>query len=143
MNLYKIIKYLAFALGIIGVIFVLMVMAGDASAAESMGSNVLYITYTVLALAILLVLVYVVKGLFSGDIKKTLMTVGLFLAIIVVSFVLSSGTDLDLTPFTSKGLDITESTSKYVGAGLYAFYILAIVAIGSMVFSGAKNIFKK
>lgn len=143
MNLYKIIKYLAFALGIIGAIFVLMVMAGDESAADSMGSNVLYVTYAVLGLAILLVLVYVLKGLFSGDIKKTLMTVGLFLAIVVISFVMSSGSDLDLTPFTAKGLDITESTSKYVGAGLNAFYILAVVAIGSMLFSGVKKIFNK
>ena len=120
-----------------------MVMAGDESAADSMGSNVLYVTYAVLGLAILLVLVYVLKGLFSGDIKKTLMTVGLFLAIVVISFVMSSGSDLDLTPFTAKGLDITESTSKYVGAGLNAFYILAVVAIGSMLFSGVKKIFNK
>ncbi|MFB9055947.1 hypothetical protein ACFFU9_04255 [Mariniflexile ostreae] len=143
MGLYKIVKYLAYALGIIGAIFALMIMAGDAGTADSMGNNVLYVTYVVLALAILLVLIYVLKGLFSGDVKKTLVTVGLFAAIIVISFVMSSGSDLDLTPFTSKGQDVTESTSRYVGAGLYTFYILAVVAIGSMVFSGVKKIFNR
>ena len=56
---------------------------------------------------------------------------------------MSSGTDLDLTPFTDKGLNVDEGTSKVVGAGLYAFYALAIVAIGSMVLGGVKNIFNK
>ena len=60
-----------------------------------------------------------------------------------MSFAISSGTDLDLTPFTEKGLDIDEGASKAVGAGLYAFYILAVVAIGSMLFGGVKKIFNK
>ncbi|ALJ05092.1 hypothetical protein APS56_08120 [Pseudalgibacter alginicilyticus] len=143
MGLYKIVKYLAIALGVIGAVLALMIMAGDADTADSMGSNVLYVTYIVLGLAILLVLIYVVKGLFAGNIKKTLMTVGAFVAIVVISFVISSGTDLDLTPFTKKGQDITEATSKNVGAGLYTFYILAVLAIGSMMFSGVKKILNR
>ena len=139
MGLYKIIKYIAFALGIIGAILVLLVMSGS----EGMIENILYVTYAILFLVIALVLVYVLKGLFAGDVKKTLLTVGVFAAIIVLSFVISSGTDLDLTPFTDKGLDIDEGTSKMVGAGLYAFYILAVVAIGSMLFGGVKKIFNK
>ena len=143
MDLYKIVKYLAFALGIIGAVFALMIMAGDEGTADSMGGNVLYITYAVLGLAILLVLIYVVKGLFAGNIKKTLTTVGIFLGIIVISFVMSSGTDLDLEPFNAKGAGITESTSKNVGAGLYTFYFLAVIAIGSMLFSGVKKILNR
>jgi hypothetical protein len=80
--------------------------------------------------------------LFSGDIKKTIMTVGAFAAVIIISYVMSSGTDLDLKPFTDKGADVTESVSKNVGAGLYAFYILAAVAIGSMLYGGAKKMIK-
>lgn len=141
--LYKIIKYLAFALGIVGVVLALIIMAGDADTASSMGDNILYVTYVVFAFAILLVLIYVLKGLFTGDIKKTLVTVGLFAVIIVISFIMSTGNDLDLTPFTSKGLDVTQSTSKYVGAGLYTFYILAVLAIGSMFLSGVKKLFNR
>ena len=143
MGLHKILKIAAFALAIIGAIFALMIMAGDEDTAQSMSGNMLYIAYVVLGIVILLVLLFVIKGLFSGDIKKTLMTVGAFLAVIVISYMISSGTDLDLTPFTDKGLDVDEGVSKNVGAGLYAFYILAVVAIGSMLFGGVKKLFNK
>lgn len=75
--------------------------------------------------------------------KKTLMTVGAFLAIVVISYAISSGTDLDLQPFIEKGENYTEATSKQVGAGLYAFYFLAILAIGSMLYGGVKKLFNK
>lgn len=143
MNLHKIIKFVAFALAIIGSIFAVMIMAGDDKTQEAMGSNMLYVTYVILGLILALVLVFVIKELFAGNIKKTLMTVGLFLVIIGISYGMSSGTDLDLKPFTDKGLGITEGTSKQVGAGLYTFYILACIAIGSMAFSGVKKIFNK
>jgi hypothetical protein len=143
MGLHKILKILVMVLGVVGVVFALMIIAGDESSAEGMSGNMLAITYIVLGLAIALVLIYVVKGLFSGDIKKTLMTVGIFAAIVIVSYAISSGSDLDLTPFTAKGQDVTDSTSKNVGAGLNVFYILAILAIASMVFSGVKKIFNR
>ena len=143
MGLHKILKIIAFALAIIGAILVLVIMAGDEDTALNMSGNMLYVTYATLGIVILLVLIYVLKGLFDGDIKKTLMTVGAFAAIIIVSYVLSSGTDLNLKPFTDKGADITEATSKNVGAGLIAFYILAVLAIGSMLYGGVKKIFNK
>ena len=143
MGLHKILKIVAFALAIIGAIFALMIIAGDQTAAESMSSNMLYISYIVFGIVLLLVLIFVVKGIFAGDIKKTLMTVGAFLAIVAVSYMISSGSDLDLKPFTDKGLNITEATSKQVGTGLYAFYFLAVIAIISMLYGGVKKIFNK
>ena len=143
MNFHKIIKIVAFALAIIGAIFALLIMAGSEESAESMSSNMLYVAYAVLAIVLLLVLFFVLKGLFAGNIKKTLGTVGAFLAVIFISYGISSGTDLNLQPFIDKGTDVTESTSKTVGAGLYAFYILALVAIGSMLYGGAKKLFNK
>ncbi|SFZ90673.1 hypothetical protein SAMN05428642_1011074 [Flaviramulus basaltis] len=143
MGLHKILKIVALALGVIGAIIALVIIASDKETAESMGGNLLYVSYIILGIVIALVLVFVIKGLFAGDIKKTLMTVGAFLAIIVISYVISSGTDLSLKPFTDKGADVTESTSKMVGAGLYAFYFLAILAIGSMLYGGVKKIFNK
>ena len=41
----------------------------------------------------------------------------------------------------SRNLGLKKATSKYVGAGLYAFYALAIIAIGAMALSGIKKIF--
>ncbi|UKM65338.1 hypothetical protein GSB9_01902 [Flavobacteriaceae bacterium GSB9] len=143
MGLHKILKIVAFALAIIGAIFALMIMAGDEESAQNMSGNMLYVAYAVLGIVLLLVVLFVLKGLFAGNIKKTLLTVGIFLAIVFISYGISSGTDLNLKPFIDKGADVTESTSKTVGAGLYTFYILAILAIGSMLYGGAKKIFNR
>ncbi|WP_248724294.1 hypothetical protein [Seonamhaeicola sp. ML3] len=143
MGLHKILKIVAFALAILGAIFVFMIWFGDEDTASSMGGNLLYVSYVILALILGFVIIFVLKGLFAGNIKKTLMSVGAFLAIILVSYGISSGTDLDLQPFVEKGQDVTEATSKNVGAGLYAFYVLAILAIASMAYSGVKKIFNK
>ena len=140
MGLHKILKYFAYTIGVIGTIFALMLMMTDS---DSMIDNILYITYIVLFVIIVLILVYVIKGIFAGNIKKTLITVGLFLAVILISYMVSSGTDLDLKQFNDKGLGITEGISKNVGAGLYAFYILITVAIFTTFLSGAKKFLKK
>ena len=143
MGLHKILKIVAFALAIIGAIVALIIIAGDEDTALSMSGNMRLIAYAGLSIVLLLVLLFVIKGLFAGDIKKTLMTVGAFAAVIIISYFIASGSDLDLQPFNDKGLGITESISKNVGAGLNAFYILAVVAIGSMLFGGVKKMFNK
>jgi hypothetical protein len=142
MNLHKILKIVAIILSVIGAGFALVIIAGDEDTAKSMSGNMLMVSYVILAIILVLVLIYVIKGLFAGNIKKTLMSVGAFVGIILISYILSSGTDLDLSPFNAKGLGITEAISKNVGAGLIAFYILGVLAIGSMVFSGFKKISK-
>jgi hypothetical protein len=139
MDLHKIFKIVAFALSIIALIFGLMIMAGDDATTDSMSGNILIVTYIVLAIILVLILIFIIKGLFAGNIKKTLMTVGAFLAIILISYILSSGTDLDLTQFNSKGLGITEAISKNVGAGLIALYILMFLSIVSLIFTGFKK----
>ena len=136
MSLHKIIKIIVGVLSVIGIIFGLMIISGN----EGMIDNMLYVTYATLALILALVLIFVIKGLFEGDIKKTLLSVGAFLVILFIAYAMSSGTDLDLTPFLDKGMDVTEATSKYVGAGLYAFYFLAIIAIGAMVYANVKKL---
>jgi uncharacterized membrane protein YeaQ/YmgE (transglycosylase-associated protein family) len=139
MELHKILKYVALALGVIGTLLALLIMSGS----EGMIDNMLYVTYLVLAIVIALILIYVIKGLFAGNIKKTLTTVGLFLAVILISYLISSGTDLNLDKLNEKGLGVTETVSKNVGAGLYAFYFLMVIAIASIFLSGAKKLFKK
>mgnify|MGYP000341943491 FL=1 len=38
-----------------------------------------------------------------------------------------------------RGIEVTEGTVKTVGAGLWSFYILAIVAVVAMVVGGFKK----
>lgn len=150
MGLHKIIKILAVALSIVGAIFLIMIISKGDDAIEAIYSEggqsavdyMSYIAYAVLAIILVIVLIFVLKGLFAGNIKKTLISVGLFFGIVIVSYLMSSGTDLDLQPFINKGQDITEATSRNVGAGLYTFYALAVFAIGSMAFSGIKKMIK-
>ena len=75
-------------------IVALIIIAGDEDTALSMSGNMLLIAYAVLSIVLLLVLLFVIKGLFAGDIKKTLMTVGAFAAVIIISYFISSGSDL-------------------------------------------------
>jgi len=138
MGLHKILSIVALILAVIGIIFGLMIMSGS----HSMIDNMMYVAYVIFAITIALVLFYVIIGLFAGNIKKTLLSLGVFFAIIVVSYVLASGTNLDLQPFIDKGLNVTETTSKNVGAGLYTFYALAIFAIVAMALSGIKKLVK-
>ncbi len=139
MDLHKILKYFAYAFGIIGAILALLIMTGS----DGMIDNILYVTYIVLFVVIALILIYVVKGIFAGNIKKTITTVGLFLGVILISYLISSGTDLDLKQFNDKGLGITEGVSKNVGAGLYAFYFLSVIAIGATLLSSIKKLLNK
>ncbi len=145
MNSQKIITIILGIVGVISALFLFMIInTGDDAikAGESNGvvTTFMYIAYMVLLIVIGIVLLFVFKGLLSGNIKKTLMTVGAFLAVVIISYIISSGTDLDLQPFIDKGVNLTEATSKLVGAGLYTFYFLAIIAIGSMLYGGSKKL---
>ena len=144
MGIYKILKYLAIAFGVIAAVLLARVlMAGDDSITDSADVQAsvvdpfLWVSYIVLGIVIALVLFYVIKGLFKGDIKKTLLSVGLFLVIIVLSYVLAGDEiiyDRNDVPV------ISASGSKWVGAGLIAFYILGALAILAMLFSGVTKI---
>ena len=81
-------------------------------------------------------MIFVVKGILGGDVKKTLMSVGAFLLIFVISYVMADGVE----SFTKDGELVTAQTSRYIGTGLYAFYILSVVAVIAMAFSGVKKL---
>ena len=133
MALHKIFKIIGIVLGLLGVLFMALLLSGN----ESSMDWLIYTGYIVLAVVVVMVLLFVLKGVFEGDIKKTLISVGVFAAIIIVSYVLADSTPMALP---DDGGMTSESGSKWVGTGLYTFYILAIVAVGLMVFSGFKKI---
>jgi len=145
MGLHKILSIIALVLAVVGIFFGLLITTGDLETLGEPGSmidNMMYVAYVIFAITIVLVLIYVIKGLFAGNIKKTVLSLGAFLAIVIISYLIASGTNLDLQPFIDKGLNVTEATSKNVGAGLYTFYALAIFAIVVMALSGFKKLVK-
>ena len=150
MGLHKIIKIVALLLSVAGIIFFVMILREGDDVIENRlaaGEDVavvnwaLYTAYIIFAVVLTFVLIFVLKGILAGDIKKTLIVLGVFLAVIVIAYMLSSGSDVDSLPLVD-GVPISESGSKWVGTGLHTFYILAILAIAAMVLSGVKKITK-
>ncbi len=138
MGLHKIIKIVGLILSLIGVALLgMMIMEGDDVIKET-GSGIdafIYTAYVIFALVLIAVVIFGLKGLMSGNIKNTLIIIGAFIVIVGVSYGLADSNQLTL----ANGELLTESKSKWIGAGLYTFYILAIIAIGSMIVSGFKK----
>lgn len=145
MTLHKILKYLALVIGVVGLILLgRIIYAGD-TAIEASGDMqtsyldpFMWVAYLVLFIVIFSVLFFVIKGLFRGNIKNTLISVGAFVAIILIAYVLTDGSEVQL----KDGDVLSASGSHWVGAGLVTFYILAAIAVLSMVFSGVKKLMK-
>ena len=147
MNIVKIMRIIVAVVGVVAAIFLVRIIGvGDdeiKAGQDSVVQPLMYMAYIALVLTIVAVLLFTVINLIKKPavLKQTLINVGLFAVVVVIGYVLSSGTDLDLKPFISKGLDVTESTSKYVGMGLITFYILTAIAILAMIYTGVKKLF--
>jgi len=145
MTLHKVLKYLALVIGVIGLILLGRIIAtGDdaiKASADLQGSHLdpfMWIAYLVLAVIVVLVAIFVIVGLFRGNIKNTIIAVGSFAVIIILAYVLSDGEATQL----KDGTMLSASGDHWVGAGLITFYILAGIAIAAMVFSGIKKLAK-
>lgn len=145
MTVHKVLKYLALVIGVIGLILLgRIIIAGDdaisASAADqnSLLEPMMWVGYIVLAICILIVGFFVIKGLFSGNVKNTLISVGAFVLVIVIAYVLTDGNEVQL----KDGDTLSASADHWVGAGLVVFYILAAIAAGAMVLSGIRKLIK-
>ena len=113
-----------------------------AEAAENGAMNAMFIiTYLLLGIAVVVSLVFTLKNLFSNPqgLKKTLFVVGGFLLVVVISYVLASGTDV--APEFAAMSD--ESTVKKIGMGLNVFFILTIIAVVALIIPAVKNMFSK
>ena len=74
-----------------------------------------------------------------GKLKKSLIFIGFLIIVIGIAFASSTGVE---TPMKD-GQVLSASGSKWVGTGIRVFYILASVAVLSMIAFGARNIIKK
>ncbi len=148
MNIQKITTIVALILGVLGLIFQVTILskgddviemnslAGDFSAVSPMITLALFI----LAVVVLITLVSSFAALASNPakLKKALISIAAFAVVVVISYVFSEGVETPL----KDGEVLSASGSRWVGTGLRTFYILAVVAVGTMVFSGVKRFFK-
>ena len=95
----------------------------------------------VLVVTVAMTLVFSVKNLVSekSKMKKAGISIGSFLAVFVLAFVLSSGVE---TPLPDGGM-LSATQSKLVEAGIRTFYLLTIIAGGIMIYFSVSKYFKK
>ena len=95
----------------------------------------------VLLVTVLLTLVFSMKNLFSekSKLKKAGMSIGSFLFVFILAFVLSSGVE---TPMQD-GKMLSALQSRFVEAGIRTFYLLTLIAGGIMVYFSVSKYFKK
>jgi hypothetical protein len=149
MKIQNIIKIISAIIGILAAFFLLRIIGtGDDNIkmAATMGdfsavSPLVELARIVLFITIAVTLIFTLLGLFSDfeKLKKAAVSVGLFLVVIAISYVLSDGVDTPL----KDGEVFSASGAKWVGTGIRTFYILAAVAISLMLFSGVTKILKK
>lgn len=142
MNLHKVTKIAAIVISILSLVALGGLMAtSDNTEDNSWISPLIYLSYVILLACIVVVLIYVFKNLFSNkeNLKKTLIYIGVFFGVVLVSFILADGTEIKSA---SNEIIASESTSKWVSTGLNTFYLLAIVAIGTMFWTGFNKIKK-
>jgi uncharacterized membrane protein len=142
MNLHKVTKIAAIVISVLSLAFLGGLMASSGETEDnSWISPLIYLSYIILIATVLVVLIYVLKNLFTHkeDLKKTMVFIGMFLGLILISFILADGTEVKSA---TNEIIASESTSKWVSTGLNMFYLLAIVAIGTMFWTGFNKIKK-
>ena len=75
----------------------------------------------------------------TNNAKKTLYTIGGLVAVLIFSYLIASDEVLG----SYDKYEITASTAKKVGMGIISFYILAIGAIGSVLYAELSKTFSK
>jgi len=142
----KILTIVLAVIGVLSIAFLAMIIsAGDdaVKAGEASGSvnAIMYIAYFILAFVVLFVIVFSLKNIISNPdiLKRTIRSVGIFAILALFCyFVLAKGVE---TPLKDGGT-LSASGSKLLGAGLYLFYFLILLAGGSMLFYGIKKMIK-
>lgn len=149
MKIQNIIKIISAVIGVLAAFFLLRIIGtgdDDIKMAATMGdfgavSPLVELARIVLVLTVAITLIFTLRGLFSdlAKLKKAGIAIGLFLAVVFLSYALSDGVETPL----KDGEVLSASGSKWVGTGIRTFYILAFLAIGLMLASGARKIFNK
>ncbi|TPN86158.1 hypothetical protein [Aquimarina algicola] len=157
MKISKILSYLVLAIGILGAILWyamsssisdLMDQNGVSEARElsldeaaPMVSPLYSLTLVIFVITIVVTLITVFSTLAKNPsgLKNTLIGIVAFVLIIGIGFVMADGVETPL----KDGDVLSESGSKWVGTGLYAFYFLAAIAVGLMFLSGIKKLIGK
>jgi len=149
MNIQTIVKIISAVFGLLGVVFLFRIIGvGDEEIkmAASVGdygvvSPLVSVAIAILFVTIAVTVVFSLINLASSPqkLKKSLLFIVCFIVVIGLAFAISSGVETPL----KDGEILSASGSRWVEAGIRMFYILAALAIGSMIFFGGKKLINK
>ena len=149
MNIQTIVKIISAVFGLLGVVFLFRIIGvGDEEIkmAASMGdygvvSPLVSVAIAILFVTVAVTVVFSLINLASSPqkLKKSLLFIVCFIVVIGLAFAISSGVETPL----KDGNILSASGSRWVEAGIRMFYILALLAIGSMMFFGGKKLINK
>jgi|TARA_B100000768_G_scaffold162369_1_gene162950 hypothetical protein len=149
MNIQKITTVSCGVIGTLGLIFLMLIIGqGDdtieMSAMQGDYGSVSYIillAQLTLGITILLTLGFSLKNLASdkANLKKSLLSFGAFLLVILAAFLFSSGEET----LMKDDAILSANGSRWVETGIRTFYFLTVIAVCSMGFGSVKKLIKK
>ena len=155
MMLHKILKYLVILLSVIAAgFFIYTIAAGDDGIKDNLEGiqsatvvPLMWFAYIMLGLTVAAVVIFLLINLATNPaaLKKTALSVGIVLVIVAIAyFGFADGSDAANDAIElDDGEFLTEANSKLIGASIYTFYIMAILAVGSIIWTGATKLIKK
>ena len=108
---------------------------------ESLINIGIILTYLMVGFGALTAIGFGIKKMIANteNTKKTLYTIVGLIIVVIFSYLIASNEVLG----SFEKYEITASTSKQVGMGLIAFYILMLAAIGAVLYAEFSKVFSK
>ena len=142
MNVYKISKILVIIIGIIASVLFVSTLGMEVTMENNsyIVDYFIYISYLAMAVAFFSVVYFVFKNLITHkeQLRRALISVGLFAAVVLVAFILADSTEVKL----KDGGVISSFSSKLISTSLNTFYILAFISVAVLGWTGFSK-FKK
>ncbi len=140
MNVYKISKIIVIIIGIIASILFVSNLGMEVSMENNsyVVDYFIYLSYLAMAIAFFSVVYFVFKNLVThkDQLRRALISLGLFAAVVLVAFIMADSTEVKL----KDGEMISSMGSKLISTSLNTFYILAVVSVGVLVWTGFSKI---
>lgn len=105
------------------------------------------ITAAIMVVAVCSILIFVVRQLINNfkedpkKAKKSLISLGLMVAVVLISFLLAKGNDISQTMLDKNGLSL--GASRWIGAACIMVYIMLIAAVGVIIYAEVSKALKK
>jgi hypothetical protein len=138
MTFDKLSRLLAYALGGIGLVFTLLIFFGGDDALEGNVGASIWVSIGMFFLAIGLAVFSAVRGMIinPASLKGSAIGFGALVAVLLISYLMSSGSDYESYK------NISESGSRWVSTGLNATYIMSLLSIVAVLLSSVSRLRK-